>query len=177
MIIITTTDKSASAPIKSIDPNGSYVQIPGFNTDLSKVAEIGLQVDYPTSLVLDGGANYVDMNGAICVLNGNIDPKTLRAFISRKNTLIPNDVSQVIYQTEQTINGATLNGPGIVTFNIQFTDGAPFNIQGQSVPNIIDSGYYSYSLHIVLADMVQPDQPLIITGPVSFSGTSYVKNV
>lgn len=177
MIIVTTTDKAASAPIKSIDPNGSFVQIPGFDTNLSKVAEIGLQVDYPVSSISDGAANYVDLNGAICVLNGNTDPKTLRAFISRKNTLIPNDFGQVIYQTEQTINEATLSGPGIVTFNIQFTDGAPFNIQGQSIPNVISAGYYAYSLHIVLTDVMQPDQPLIITGPVSFSGTSYVKNV
>lgn len=177
MIVITTIDKSASAPIKSIDPNGSYVQIPGFGTDLSKVAEFGLQVDYPISSIQDGAANYVDMNGAMCILNNNTDTKTLRAFISRKNTLTPTDVSEVIYQTEQTISGATLNGPGIVTFNIQFTDGAPFNILGQSVPNIIEAGYYAYALHLVLVSMMQPPQPLVITGPVSFSGTSYTKNI
>lgn len=177
MIVITTIDKSASAPIKSIDPNGGFVQIPGLGIDRTKVAEIGLQVDYPSSSIEQGAANYVDMAGAMCILNNNSDQKILRAFISRRNTLILGDVSQVIYQTEQTINGATLSGPGVVTFNIQFTDGAPFNILDQSVPNIIAPGYYAYALHLILVEQQQPPQPLVITGPVSFSGTSYTKNV
>ena len=176
MIVITTIDKSASVPIKSIDPKGSLVKVLGSNINLSKVAEIGLLVETPLSSPSDGGANFVDMNAAICVLNSDVDPRTLRVFISRKNTQ-QNDVCQVIYQTEHTIGGATINGPNIVTFSIQFTDGAPFYIQGRSIPNIINAGYYSYSLHIVTADFDQSNQSLLITGPVSFCGTSYVKNV
>ena len=168
MSVTITIDKGASTPIDTVDVSGVTL-----DETLFPIARFGVQVDAPT-----GGAlsfNFVELNGTVGITNPLVTTSAVRLTVSRIIQPVPNvdGIEEFRFAAVQTL---TTRLVGIATpfgfdaIGFSFTDGG--------ISEEIPEGYYAYVLYASLEDLVTiPVLPgPFVSGPIQFTGTSYVKN-
>lgn len=165
-LVITEIDKGASHPLDFVDVSGN--PIPTFPPGARlKLAEFGLQVAAHNGNF--GSFNFVDLNATVGVTNPDISLSTVRLVITRRDTLPPGPETD-IFSADQNTTASVLGVLGHNTFTINFTEGG--------IAETIPESYYGYALYIEISPFViEPLNPPFISGPISFTGTSYVRNV
>lgn len=155
-------DKGASTPHDLA--NSTSVAIPITPIKI-KVAEFGLTVQAPTPPISPGDFNFVELGGTVGVATADITTApTITLTVTRRTIGIANET--IIFSTSQTLTLASQKE----TIAFVAVDGG--------VDGILPNGNYGYALYVERSVLgIEPANPPFINGPVSFTGTSYVREV
>lgn len=167
MANIVIVDKAASTPEDRT--NQINIPISIVNVAEPKIAEFGLSVQQGEI------HNFVELNGVVAVQSDVSTPSDQFEYIlvrlrRRNTTTLPPEAEPgtIIFATRASLEG----GGKIVSIGFSFTEGG--------VDGSIPSGYYSYTMHISrmvgLGPTVNAATAPFITGPIQFTGNSYIKN-
>lgn len=158
------TDKATfKRMINQLDTNATNILV---SPKKNKIAEFNIQVDRPRSST-KGAVNFVELLGTIGLKTQTKISETVTLIVARKNVSLEGSET-IIFTAPHTVT----NNPSASTLlSFSYTDG--------NIDELITAGNYLYSLYIQRTPLnikLPILDPVIIQGPITFTGTSFLKS-